>query len=225
MFKMLIPWCVLQEFDLEDTKQALRNLNVFAGRPVDSEVGGARLHLFTSLGQNEHFEGSPENPIFFSIPTHGFFHIKYSRLRASHMVLVVKISPANAGDVRDTGSISGSGGSHGGTHGNPLQYSCLENPMDIEAFQKTVHRVAKSCTQLKQLSTHKHSRLDAVSKPLKYLKVFLRQTMQYLRFQGLLLFSCPTLCNPMDNSTPGFPVLHYILGFAQIHVHSVGDAI
>ena len=70
------------------------------------------------------------------------------------MVLVVKISPANAGDVRDTGSISGSGRSHGGRHGNPLQYSCLENPMDIEAFQTTVHRVAKSCTQLKQLSTH-----------------------------------------------------------------------
>ena len=42
MFKMPIPWCVLQEFDLEDSKQALRNLNVFAGRPVDSEVGGCK---------------------------------------------------------------------------------------------------------------------------------------------------------------------------------------
>ena len=41
--------------------------------------------------------------------------------------------PANAGDVRDTGLIPGSGGTPGGGHGNPLQYSCLENPMDIGA--------------------------------------------------------------------------------------------
>ena len=43
---------------------------------------------------------------------------------------VVKNPPANAGDTRDAGSISGSGRSPGGGHGNPLQYSCLENPMD-----------------------------------------------------------------------------------------------
>ena len=48
--------------------------------------------------------------------------------RASQMVLVVKNLPANAGDVRDTGSTHGSGRSSGGEHGNPLQYSCLENP-------------------------------------------------------------------------------------------------
>jgi len=47
------------------------------------------------------------------------------------MVLVVKNPPANAGDVRDVGSIPGSRRSPGGGHGNPLQYSCLENPMDI----------------------------------------------------------------------------------------------
>ena len=44
------------------------------------------------------------------------------------MVLVVKNPPANAGDVRDAGSIPGSGRSSGGGHGNPPQYSCLENP-------------------------------------------------------------------------------------------------
>ena len=44
------------------------------------------------------------------------------------MVLVVKNSPANAGDIRDMGSIPGLGRSPGGGHGNPLQYSCLENP-------------------------------------------------------------------------------------------------
>ena len=57
--------------------------------------------------------------------------------------------PANAGDMRDTGSISVGGRSPGGEHGNPLQYSCLENPMDRGAWQATVYSVAKSQTQLK----------------------------------------------------------------------------
>ena len=54
---------------------------------------------------------------------------------------MVKNPPANAGDIRDLGSIIGSGRSPGGGHGNPLQYSCLENPMDREAWQATIHRV------------------------------------------------------------------------------------
>ena len=62
------------------------------------------------------------------------------------MVLVVKNLPANAGDVRDMGSISGLGRYPGGGHGNPLQYSCLENPMDRGAWRATVHRVAQSWT-------------------------------------------------------------------------------
>ena len=48
----------------------------------------------------------------------------------SQVVLVVKNPPANAGDVKAAGSIPGLGRSPGGGHGNPLQYSCLENPMD-----------------------------------------------------------------------------------------------
>ena len=52
------------------------------------------------------------------------------------------------------GSIPGSGRSLGGGHGNPLQYSCLENPMDREAWRAIVHGVAKSQTRLKQLSMH-----------------------------------------------------------------------
>ena len=51
------------------------------------------------------------------------------------MVLVVKNPPANAGDIRDASSISGLGRSFGGGHGNPLQYSCLEYPMDRGACQ------------------------------------------------------------------------------------------
>ena len=65
---------------------------------------------------------------------------------ASQVALVVKNPPANAGDLRDVGSIPGSGRSHGGGHGNPLQYSCLENPMDRGAWQATLHGVAQSRT-------------------------------------------------------------------------------
>ena len=56
----------------------------------------------------------------------------------------VKNLPANAGDIRDTDLMPGSGRSPGGMHGNPLQYSCLENPVDRGAWQATVHGVAKS---------------------------------------------------------------------------------
>ena len=51
---------------------------------------------------------------------------------------MVKNPPANAGDVRDTGPVPGSGRSPGGGNGNPLQYSCLENPMDRGAWQDIV---------------------------------------------------------------------------------------
>ena len=57
----------------------------------------------------------------------------------SQVVLVVKNPPASAGDARDTGLIPESGRSPGEGNGNPLQYSCLENPMDRGAWQATVH--------------------------------------------------------------------------------------
>ena len=59
----------------------------------------------------------------------------------SQVVLVVKNPPANAGDVRDSGLIPGSGRSAGAGNGNPFQYSCLGNPMDRGAWGATVHRV------------------------------------------------------------------------------------
>ena len=67
---------------------------------------------------------------------------------------MVKYPTANAGDARDAGSIPGLGRSPGGGHGNPLQYSCLENPMDRGASWARVHRVARSWTRLKHLSPH-----------------------------------------------------------------------
>ena len=53
--------------------------------------------------------------------------------------MTVKNLPANARDTGDTGSVPGLGRSPGGGNGNPLQYSCLENPMDREAWRATVH--------------------------------------------------------------------------------------
>ena len=69
--------------------------------------------------------------------------------RAFQVVLVVKNPPANAGDIRDMRSIPGLGRSPGEGNGNPLRYSCLENPMDRGAWRAIVHVVAKSQTRLK----------------------------------------------------------------------------
>ena len=85
---------------------------------------------------------------------------------------VVKNLPTNAGDTRDAGSILGSGRSPGVGNGNPLQYSCLENPIGRRAWWVIDHRVAKSRTQLSvyahaNIHTHTHThtqrRLEACS--------------------------------------------------------------
>ena len=73
-----------------------------------------------------------------------YSHVIY--LWASQVALVIKNLPANAGDRRDVGLIPGLGIFPGGEHGNPLQYSCMENPMDRGAWQATVYRVTKSQT-------------------------------------------------------------------------------
>ena len=70
------------------------------------------------------------------------------------MELMVKNLSANAGDVRDTGSIPGLGRAPGGGRSNPLQCSCLENSLDRGARWATVHRVTKSQTEMKELSTY-----------------------------------------------------------------------
>ena len=82
---------------------------------------------------------------------------------------MVKKLSTNAGDRRDAGSIPGSGRSPRGRNGNPLQYSCLENFMDKRAWQATVHRVAKSWTPLKRLSTqaaHRYTSSKSIHKSM-----------------------------------------------------------
>ena len=111
---------------------------------------------------------------------------------ASQIALEEKNPPANAEDLRGRDLIPGLGRSPGRGHGNPFQYSCLENLMDRGAWQDTVHRVTKSWTWLKWLST--------------------RVVVQFLSHCN---------CDCMDCNMPGLPVLHYSLELAQTHVHGV----
>ena len=78
------------------------------------------------------------------------------------MAPVVKNPPAKARDMSDAGLTPGLGRSPGGGHGNPLQCSCLENPMDRGAWRAMVHRVTQSQTQLKRLRTGTRSCSQAV---------------------------------------------------------------
>ena len=72
------------------------------------------------------------------------------------MALVVKNPPVSAGNVRDVGSVPGSGGSHGGGHGNSLQYSCLDNPVDRRVLWVIVHKATESdmTEATEQMFTH-----------------------------------------------------------------------
>ena len=83
---------------------------------------------------------------------------------------MAKNPPANAGDIGDTGLTPGSGRSPGEGHGNPLQYSCLENLIDRGAWWAMVYRVAKSRTRLKGLSTA-HSKQQITVHLLKRLMI------------------------------------------------------
>ena len=91
-----------------------------------------KIFLFINFGYTEEFSRL-------------FFGYKFGIPWASLVAQTVKNLPVNAGDL---GSIPGSGKSPGGGHGNPLQCSCLENPMDRGAWWATVLEIAKSRTQL-----------------------------------------------------------------------------
>ena len=87
--------------------------------------------------------------------------ICFSSSQVSQVALVVKNPPANAGDIRDVGSIPGSGRSPGREHGTHSRILAWRIPRDSGAWQATVHRVTKSQTWLKWLSTRTHTREGA----------------------------------------------------------------
>ena len=95
------------------------------------------VYCNTMLVKHTLISGGPKTPAAFAT-------FKELLSRTSQVVLVVKNPTASAGEARDMNSIPGSKRSPGGGHGNPLQYSCLENPMDGGAWRATVHWVAKT---------------------------------------------------------------------------------
>ena len=78
------------------------------------------------------------------------YMMSHIHMRASQVALVAKNPPANAGDTGDPGSIPGSRRSPGVGNGDPLEYSCLENPVNREAWWAMVHRVTESQIQLSE---------------------------------------------------------------------------
>ena len=114
------------------------------------------------------------------------------------------VSPANAGDIRDTSSIPGLGRSPEGGHGNPLQYSCLGNSMDRGTWWTTVHRVEKSQTRLKRLGTFYICAVQCGRQALAECGSWAFETwLMWLMCVCSVAQSCPTLCDPMDCSPLG----------------------
>ena len=136
------------------------------------------------------------------------------------MALVVRNLPANAGDVRDTDLIPGLGWSPGGGHDNPLQYSCLENPMDRGAWQPTVQEIARSRTWLSDWTFCEHPWTHHLNSTVKILLFLLYWLFYSLNGKVLyfISFSFPVhacvlshsvvsdSCNPMGCSLPASSV-------------------
>ena len=121
---------------------------------------------------------------------------------------MVRNPPANAGDL---GLIPGLGRSPGEGPSSPLQYSCLKNPKD----QRRLAGYSPQCH--KESDTTEVTQNACTGNYIEYLII----TCQF----SSVAQACLTLCNPMDCSTPGFPVHHQLLELAQTHVHRVSDAI
>ena len=101
------------------------------------------------------------------------------------MALVVKNLPANEGDMRDRSSIPESGRSSGGGHGNPLQYSCLENPMDRGAWRATVHAVAKTM----YATEHAHIHISYIA------EILVAYILEFIFSGGEIVTDCTFLVN------------------------------
>ena len=129
------------------------------------------------------------------------------------------------------GSIPGSGRSPREADGNPLQYSCLENPMDGGAWRATVHGVPKESNRTEgltlSLSQVFHTQPQRQDRTQAY-PGCQRERSEMGRVRRSVQFSCSVMSNslqPIDGSTPGFPVLHYLPDFVKTHIHGVSDAI
>ena len=122
--------------------------------------------VFSSNSSNPHLISSSPSDSAAPLLEHQInSKIQSKKHVSSQVALVVKNPPANARDVRDPGLIPGSGRSPGEGNGNPLLYSCLENPMDRGAWWAAVPGVTENWTWLKRLSTHahKHSQQTIIS--------------------------------------------------------------
>ena len=97
------------------------------------------------------------------------------------------MAPANAGDIRDLGLIPGLGRSPAEGLSNPLQYSCLETPVDIRAWWATVYRVAQSWTRLKQLRTHAQTIIYRMYNSKRSNKSILKEISPEYSLEGLML--------------------------------------
>ena len=137
------PACLFEEsrkgyfFFLRLYCMACRSLVPQPGfEPVPPALGTPSLNHWTTREVQKLFHrwnlSDGVSNSFHSSSTHllSIYHARW----VSQVALVMKNTPANAGDLRDTGLIPGSGRSSGGGHGNPLQYSCLENPIDRGAW-------------------------------------------------------------------------------------------
>ena len=111
---------------------------------------------------------------------------------------MVKNLPANAGDTGDAGLIPGLGRSPGEEHGNPLQYTCLENPPDREAWWAAVHGVTKESDTTEQLNNNNNN------------DKMVRTCRSEMMSESEVTQSCLTLCDPVDYSLAGSSV-HGIL--------------
>ena len=121
-----------------------------------------QTHLWTgavSLFLSELSTEPPSSHLLPMRPSSQIYVQENERNKSSHVALVVKNPPANGGDSRDTGSIPALGRSPGEGNGDPLQYSCLGNPVDRGIWQSTVHGVTKSWAQL-STCTHTHTKIE-----------------------------------------------------------------
>ena len=132
------------------------------------------------------------------------FGVECGKIRLPQWLLHKEIA-CSVGAPGDASSILGSGRSLGGGHDNPLQYSCLRNPMHRAAWQATVHRVAKSWTQLKRLSMH------------ACVKFFLKNYDSSIFGMALLFTEKREMKRRFDSDNKEFSLRHIMFEIIQTH--------